>query len=450
MKISLQLKKGDLNKAGFAPIQLTVSWAGLRVREATGELTRPEWWDKDAQQVRNVKGSYSGNINDRLHTLTNAVERADQAASDRREQLTEEQVRQLIRQTRDPAKYAPAPAPVPEPSPAEQLATKSVPELFQGWMAEQSAKISKKTGRPRARTTLSNLNGTYEKLREFEATRGEPLALATMDLQRFYHPFWEWFTKDLGQSINTFGKHIVRLRSFLEWCEDQDLPVSRQYKKFEAPSLYVGVEALTEQELLAIAALDFRSEALRRKLYYGYSAKQGGTIDSPEVVAYLAEVELARDKFLQCAYSALHISDADRARRTDITHVPGIADRVLKINRGKNLNPCYVPFFDDGVFKLVALSDKYAGQSEHLVPPCPTVNRHLKTIARLVDLTRLTLSTKIGRKTFCTIKIMRGTPTRLVMMATGHTTEASFNHYLGVDLVKLLEQYRKYEIAPAA
>jgi hypothetical protein len=38
MKISRQLKMGDLNKAGYGPIQLTVSWAGQRVREATGEL----------------------------------------------------------------------------------------------------------------------------------------------------------------------------------------------------------------------------------------------------------------------------------------------------------------------------------------------------------------------------------------------------------------------------
>ena len=45
---------------------------------------------------------------------------------------------------------------------------------------------------------------------------------------------------------------------------------------------------------------------------------------------------------------------------------------------------------------------------------------------------------------------MRGTPTRLVMMATGHTNEASFNRYLGVDFAKLLEQYRKYQILPLA
>lgn len=449
MKISFQLKMGDLNKAGYAPIQLTVSWAGKRVREATGELTKPEWWDKDAQEVLNKRGSYSANVNDRLHELQNALERAEQAAADRRELLSEDEVRRLLRAVKNPATIASLP-PVAVPSPVDELTGLSVPELFKRWMTEQGAKVSKQTGKPRARTTLSNLNGTYEKLRQFEAARGEPLDLATMDLLRFYQPFWHWLTDELGQSINTFGKHVTRIRTFMSWCEDYELKVNRQYKRFEAPSLYVGVDALTEEELLAIAALDFQSAPVRNKLYYGYSAKQGGTLDSPEVRAYVAEVELARDKFLECAYSAMHVSDADAAKRSDVKRIPGIEDRVLEVRRGKTGKPCYVPFFDDEVFKLVELTAKYAGRTEHLVPACPTVNRHLKTIAKLVDLTRLTLTTKIGRKTFVTIKVMRGTPVRLVMMATGHTTEQSFNHYLGVDLVKLLEQYRKYEIAPAA
>ena len=448
MEVTRQLRKDKLTKKGYAPIQVTICWAQQRVRLFSGERTRPEWWDEDRELVASIKGSYYADVNARLTNISTALGRAEQAADNERRLLTEADVRSAVTSVLQPEAAA-APAPLP-PSPADELAGLSVPKLFQLWMEEQKAKVSKRTGKARARTTISNFNGTYEKLREFETVRGEPLDLATMDLRRFYQPFWEWFTKDLGQSINTFGKHIARIRTFMEWCEDQELKVSRQYKKFEAPSLYVGVDALTEEELVAIAALNFQSAPVRNKLYYGYSAKQGGTPDSPEVIAYIAEVELARDKFLECAYSAMHISEADAAQRANIKRIPGITDRVLEVNRGKTSKPCYVPFFDDQVFKLVELTAKYEGQTDYLVPKCPTVNRHLKTIAKLVNLTRIVLTTKIGRKTFVTIKIMRGTPTRLVMMATGHTTEQSFNHYLGVDLVKLLEQYRKHQILPAA
>lgn len=444
MEVTRQLRKDKLNKKGFAPIQLTICWHQERVRLFTGERTRPEWWDEDKQEVRSVKGSFYADINGRLAELSRALGKAEQDADNERRRLSPDEVRAAVAGVLQPETLAPAP-----PPPNPKLG-KSVPALFREWIDEQGTKVSKQTGKPRARTTLSNLNGTYEKLREFEQARGEALDLEAMDLKRFYQPFWVWFTEDLKQSINTFGKHITRIRTFMEWCLDHDLKVNRQYRQFEAPSLYVGVDALTEEELKAIAALDFADAALRRKLYYAYSAKQGSELDSPEFVAHVAEVELARDKFLQCAYSSMHISDADAALRTDIKRVPGIDDRVLEVVRGKTAKPCYIPFFDDDVFKLVALTAKYAGRTEHLVPACPTVNRHLKTIAKLVGLTRLPLTTKIGRKTFVTIKVMRGTPIRLVMMATGHTTEASFNHYLGVDLVKLLEQYRKYEIRPAA
>jgi hypothetical protein len=446
MEVTRQLRLDKLTKSGYAPILITVCWNRQRLRVFSGERVQPKHWDADRECVASVPGSYYADINGRLDKIKQALEQAQQQAETNREQLTKEQVRDMVDNILNPRPAAPVVS-VPAPAP---LAGLSVPELFKRWMTEQGAKVSKQTGRPRARTTLTNLNSTYEKLRQFETMRGVQLDLATMDLLHFYQPFWHWFTQDLGQSINTFGKHITRLRNFMNWCEDYELKVNRQYRQFEAPSLYVGVDALTEEELQEIADLDFAAPMVRNRLYYGYSAKQGGTLDSPEVVAYIAEVELARDKFLECCYSGMHIADADNARRTDIKRIPGIQDQVLEVKRGKTQSSCYVPFFDDNVFKLVALTAKYAGRTDELVPRCPKVNAHLKTIQRLAGIERITLTTKIGRKTFVTIKVMRGTPIRLVMMATGHSTEASFNHYLGVDLIKLLEQYRKYQILPAA
>jgi len=42
---------------------------------------------------------------------------------------------------------------------------------------------------------------------------------------------------ELGQGLNTFGKHIVRLKTFLNWAElEHDLPVHRHFRKLTAPS----------------------------------------------------------------------------------------------------------------------------------------------------------------------------------------------------------------------
>lgn len=78
---------------------------------------------------------------------------------------------------------------------------------------------------------------------------------------------------------------------------------------------------------------------------------------------------------------------------------------------------------------------------------CYDVNDSLKVIAQLINLTRLNLSTKIDCETFVTIKLYQGVTQRLVMQATGHPTEASFNRYVGVDMLKLLEQFKRHSSA---
>jgi hypothetical protein len=65
-------------------------------------------------------------------------------------------------------------------------------------------------------------------------------------------------------------------------------------------------------------------------------------------------------------------------------------------------------------------------------------NGHIPAIAALAGITRLALTTKIGRKTFAKLKIYQGVPKAHVMLATGHKTEASFNRYLGIDEQELL------------
>jgi hypothetical protein len=78
-----------------------------------------------------------------------------------------------------------------------------------------------------------------------------------------------------------------------------------------------------------------------------------------------------------------------------------------------------------------------------LVPKCYRCNEFLKVVQRLVGLTRLNLTTKIGRKTFVTLKLYQGVPARLIMQATGHRTEEAFNHYVGVDQFQLVEEFMR-------
>jgi hypothetical protein len=68
MKISHQLKLCDINRAGYAPINLPsdgLASAYVRPLASSPSLNA---WDKDMQLVRN-EGSYAGRVNNHLHTL---------------------------------------------------------------------------------------------------------------------------------------------------------------------------------------------------------------------------------------------------------------------------------------------------------------------------------------------------------------------------------------------
>jgi hypothetical protein len=96
------------------------------------------------------------------------------------------------------------------------------------------------------------------------------------------------------------------------------------------------------------------------------------------------------------------------------------------------------------VFRPVALVEKYAPLG---LTTCLLVvnglSDYLPHVQHLAELTRFKLTSKVGRKTFVTLKIAQGVPRAQVMEATGHRTEASFNHYLGVVGQELVETFRK-------
>jgi hypothetical protein len=96
----------------------------------------------------------------------------------------------------------------------------------------------------------------------------------------------------------------------------------------------------------------------------------------------------------------------------------------------------YIPF-DDDLFKPVTLAGRYEHRSplDLLVPECYRANEFLKVVQRLVGITRLNLTTKIGRKTFVTLRLYQGVPAQ----ATCHRTEEAFNHYVGVNQLQLVE-----------
>ena len=65
------------------------------------------------------------------------------------------------------------------------------------------------------------------------------------------------------RSPRTFNGYLKQLRQFLFWCEEQEISVSPRFRRvLRLVPGYVGVKALTEQELRTVATLDLRTLAV--------------------------------------------------------------------------------------------------------------------------------------------------------------------------------------------
>lgn len=433
MKISRELQRDKLNADGLAPIRLVVNWEGQRLRVGTGCLVKPEHWDAKQQLVQVRPGTQHSSINPVLTGASNAAGEAAATARKQQRLLPEAELRAAIA-------AALKPAPAEEPASPSNQAT-DFESLQRHWIAEQVNRPRGRTGKPLSKTTRAGFEATLQRFLHYQQARGLALRVEEMGLA-FYQDFRTYMLDELGQGLNTFGKHVSRLKTFLGWVESElDLPVHRHYRKFIAPSQQGRVDALTEKELHQIADLDFHDPALRAPLLelrqeLGRSAK----LDAELVEPWITHVELARDKFLQCCYTGLRISDANRAAWR---HVRG--NLLVLDNVAKSDVTVYVPFYDDDLFKPVALAERYEHRSPLalLVPECYRANEFLRVVQRLVGITRLKLTTKIGRKTFVTLKLYQGVPSRMIMQATGHQTEEAFNAYVGVDELELVQQFMR-------
>ena len=455
MEVTRQLRQDLLSKKGLAPIQLTFCWDGVRLRRGSGEKCNPKHWNPKREEVKPVPGNFAAETNLVLERYTQAAQAAHHAGELTRQPLDKAQMAAEI--TRRYALLAAgdavaAESPEVPPLPQVQVAPPTLLDYYDQWLGEQTRKTSHQTGQGLSKSYLDSLANSRAVLADFADKDQLPLEFTALD-HAWYARFREFFYQgSWGSSVNTFGKHVRHLKSFLAWAEDRELPVNRKYRKFEAPDEYIGADALTQAELLHLAAVDFRTEAARTYVQQQFEAldpalleqaptKKGMRVsqaDPHRVAERLRMLERARDKLLLCCYLGLRISDADKLSPRQIN------GQLIRLKATKTRKDCFIPFFDDDVFRPAALVEQYAPlRLPTCLPVVSGLSDYLPHVQHLADFTRFKLTSKVGRKTFVTLKIAQGVPRAQVMQATGHQTEASFNRYLGVVEEELLESFRK-------
>ncbi|MBW3128547.1 phage integrase SAM-like domain-containing protein [Hymenobacter profundi] len=133
-----------------------------------------------------------------------------------------------------------------------------------------------------------------------------PLTFAGMN-HEFYAKFQRYVFTTRGHSINTLSAHVKRLKAFLHWSERQDIPVNRRYQDFEAPERYRGVDALTENELLRLAAVDLSTPQVRAYVAEHFEQAERELPGGRPIVTldeHHQRLQHVRDKVLLCCSAA--------------------------------------------------------------------------------------------------------------------------------------------------
>ncbi|RDC63319.1 tyrosine-type recombinase/integrase [Adhaeribacter pallidiroseus] len=446
MQVKRYIITSKVNKLGMAPIYLTASWDGKRLKLFPEEKVHLEAWDNKLKKVK-PKQTYTTRINGKLEAVEIALTELYDNARKANKALTEAEVKTEFDKAAGFTVISAQELSASAKKILQHLSPKKEAEpelespflqLMDSWINHKKLERDSKGNRLEA-STITALKASRDRLIDFEATTKFKLTLAKMD-NLFFQAFLNYMLENLGQSINTVGKHIKRLTEFLEWCEDQDLEVNRKYRKMSVTEEYQEVESLTEEEVHLIYNLDFRTQQAVDFVKQCFREEYKKEINRLMLAQRIKVLEEMQDVFLFLCYSGMRISDA-------FTFTPkDIHNGIIKIKAGKTKKHniwCYIPYYDDAIFKPVEIVTKYQGKYNTCLPVNKGINSYLKYIGKFAGITRLELTTKIGRKTFATLKLYQGVPDRMVMQATGHKTEKAFVRYIGVNTIKLLENFQK-------
>jgi hypothetical protein len=278
--------------------------------------------------------------------------------------------------------------------------SKSILNWYDDFIEESKSRVSKITGGKLSKGTIIKYEVTKKHLSEFEKKSKYKLTIQSIN-EEFYSKFRTYMFKTVG--VNYFSDLIKNLKTFFKWLQKREKTLSNDFREFERHQTYSDAEPLKEHEL----------KTLYEARLIGYKEK-------------------ARLTFLFLCSTGMRISDFNRLSKD------WIQNGFLIFKCQKTNVKCYVPFFDDLYFKPVELFDKVishpiSGQK---------LNDAIKEVFNELELTRIIPTSKTGRKTFATLKLLHGVSPEIIMKSTGHKSRSSFDAYVGIDTSDILKHYK--------
>ncbi len=395
MKTNFYLK--DNHSKGLTLINLFVSFSDVRMKFSTGQSIAPKHWNFTEQQAKKSLTGYT-DLNNYLKAL------ADYATKSQRKYLTDgiNLTVQALRKELD------------------NFLNKKV-EKKKDFESYYNDFVEDKTPLLKQRTVWKYKRLLIE-LKEFGKQSKIDLSFQSMDLN-FYNKFKAFFIKQ-GKADSTTNKHIIILKTFLQWAHSMGYNTNLFFvKNFKTVSSEKPVIVLTNAELFHLSNYDFANNG---------------------------KLDRIRDLYCFSAFTGLRFSDVQAIKKANV--IEGQIHLTNVKTNNVNIIPL-IPFaksiLEKYNYQLPKISNvkanlhikdacKVAGINSPVTKPLISGGKDKNKDKELLKYQIITFHT--ARKTHITLSLQRGMRPEVVMSNVSHSDYKTFKKYINVsDAMKITE-----------
>lgn len=403
--ITPKFKLKESNSPGTSLILMKVYYLKNRFVYSTGQQIEPKFWNEDAGNVIIQKGISSKekqrlqNINFQLNRYENEIIKIFNQTDIEGIKPTND----LLREKLDVVFYKIEVKPVSKDPDFQTFVQKFVEEN----------KITK------SKLTIKSYNNTLNLINEFSKKKRYEISFESINLD-FYHKFVKHLAES-GKSINTIGKQIKNLKTFIHSAERRGIKINKDIDNPEFKKLAAETDKifLTLNEVIALYDFDLSGKPRLEKI---------------------------RDLFVIGCNTALRFSDFSIIQKENIIDNNG--HKLLRKRMEKGNRIVVVPLNK----MVLSILQKYNSMlpvnisnqkmNDYLKEICKLAgfNEHV-IITKYVGLQRVDVKKKkydlvtshTARRTGATNMYLSGIQAQSIMKITGHKTEKAFMAYLRIN-----------------
>jgi len=371
----------------------------FRLKISTGEKIYPSKWNEKTQRAKKSLKGYS-DFNNFLNCLKAEAERIPREILSSGRFVTSDELKESIKLFLGKQR---------------KVTELTVYEAFNQFFESKKGKLSESY--LKSMTTLKN------HLKAFEISKRYKITFERLNLA-FYELFTSYLMNDCGQTNNTVGTNISRLKYFLKWSSKMGYNKFTDYKEKEFKAIESETEMtyLTEDELYKLYELPLTTNS---RLYN------------------------VRESFCFGCFTGLRFSDIAKVREDNIMddEIHLTIQKTREIHRVP-LNDFAKEILERNEYRLPVVSNQKSNDYIKELCERAEINDKIKMIRfkgavriEVVESKFNLITTHTARRTFVTLSLEKGMRAESVMAITGHKSYKNFKKY-----IKLTDKVKKIEM----